>query len=187
MDARGVRWAIHPVIERPFRALAALAAVAALSTAVALFAGEMTWGLIAALALGIALNRAFLVSRYAVEPHGLVIDHPLRRRTLEWESLRRIAFDDSGVLFSGGATRLSIDLPVDADRRRIVIDAIRAAAAPHCEVIDRRAISPPASVEPVDGAAAERTATTSPPADSTARLRASDGPPNTARSGVESR
>lgn len=131
---------MQPLIQRPMRALLALAALVALSTAVALFAAEFVWGLIAALALGIALSRAFLPSRYAIEPGAIVVDHPLRRRTLEWPTLDRIAFDESGALLMGAGFRLSIDLPRDPALFARVIEALRTHAPEHCTVADRRSV-----------------------------------------------
>ena len=135
-----VRWAVQPLVQRPVRALLALAALVALSLAVALFAAEIAWGLIAALALGIALNRAFLPSRYAIESGAIVVDHPLRRRTLEWQTLNRIAFDETGALLGGAGLRVSIDLPRDPVLLARVIEALRTNAPEHCTISDRRSI-----------------------------------------------
>jgi len=133
-----MRWTIQPLIERPARALVALVIVVAFAWAAASFAGEVVWGFLAGLALGIALNRVFLPSRYSIEPGALVVDHPLRRRTIEWAKLERVAFDDSGALLSSASTRLSIDLPRDAATRECVINALRASLEEDCVVVDRR-------------------------------------------------
>jgi len=133
-----IRWTVQPLIERPARALLALAAIAALSIAVAAFASEALWGLVAALVLGIALNRAFLPSRYALEPGALVVDHPLRRRTLEWSTLDRIAFDEHGMLVHAAGLRLSIDLPRVSSLATRATEFMRANVNEACAIVDRR-------------------------------------------------
>lgn len=135
--ARPIAWRVQPLIERPARALLALVVIAAFATAVALFASEVVWGFIAALILAASLNRAFLPSRYAIDAGGVVVDHPLRQRKVEWHTLDRIAFDESGALLLGPRARWSIDMPRDPALAARVIEALRTHAGEGCTVVDR--------------------------------------------------
>lgn len=129
---------MQPLAQQPGRALVALAMIVLLSAASALAASDVGWGVIAAIVLGIALNRVILPSRYQIEPGALVVDHPLRRRRVAWSQLERVAFDDAGALLRGPGLNLSIDLPRDAALQSRVISAMRAGVPESCVVSDRR-------------------------------------------------
>lgn len=133
-----IEWRVQPLVERPARGLLALAAIAALAVATALAAAEATWGLLAALILAVALCRAFLPSRYAIDRGGIVVDHPLRQRRVPWGRIERIAFDASGALLTGPGSRWSIDLPRDAALAARAVEVLRAHAPEGCEIVDRR-------------------------------------------------
>jgi len=154
MADRATRWTVQPLVERPGRVLLALAAIAAISVATALFAQDAGWGLIAAMVLGIALNRVILPSRYAIELGALVVDHPLRRRSIEWSKLERIAFDERGALLSGAGFRQSIDLPSDPAQSARVAELLRLHAVEGCAVVDRRIAQSARGASPTEASAA---------------------------------
>jgi hypothetical protein len=130
-----VTWSVHPARERPVPAALAGAAILTLALLCARLGEHPLWGLLALICLFVALNRFFLPSRFTIAPAGLTARHPLRRRHLRWQEVRRFVHDRRGGYLSTRAhpsrldafTGIHLLFPVrDGVLRRVLVARIRA-------------------------------------------------------------
>lgn len=104
-----VSWSAHPARERPAAAVLAGVAILVLAVACARFGEHPLWGLLAVACLLGALNRFFLTSHFSIDDSGITARHPLGRRHLRWQEIRRFAQDRHGGYLSTRARPSRLD------------------------------------------------------------------------------
>lgn len=84
------RWRVHPAVERPAAAAAALFLIVALSVAVFVSTDSSLWAVFAAVVLVLSLARFFFASDYEVTAMQIEARLPFGTRRLTWSELRRV-------------------------------------------------------------------------------------------------
>ncbi|MGD8396247.1 MAG: hypothetical protein PVF43_12315 [Candidatus Eiseniibacteriota bacterium] len=130
-----VSWSAHPARERPAAAVLAGVAILALAVACARFGEHPLWGFLAVSCLFGALNRFFFPSHFSIDDSGITARHPLGRRQLRWQEIRRFTHDRYGGYLSTRARPSRLDAfagvhllfaGLPAARRRSIVERIDA-------------------------------------------------------------
>ncbi|MEE2718525.1 MAG: hypothetical protein VX727_01930 [Planctomycetota bacterium] len=99
-----LEWSVHPLRERPGRAVGTCLIILACGLLVAVAVGDPTGGVLAGgaaiLFLILMLNRFFLPSYYRMDGVGIAVRHPIGTRSLRWVDLRRFPHNESGGYLS---------------------------------------------------------------------------------------
>ena len=101
-------WTAHPAREHPRKAAAGVVLIVAIAAAAGLSFGPW-WAALAAIVLGLSINRFFLPSRFTVDSESITARYPMRTVALRWSALRRFVVDANGGYLSTRSNRSWFD------------------------------------------------------------------------------
>ena len=130
-----LEWSVHPLRERPGRAVGTCLIILACGLLVSVAVGDPTGGVLAGgaaiLFLVLMLNRFFLPSYYRMDAVGIAVRYPIGTRSLRWADLRRFPHNESGGYLStrerGGLFDSRGISVLFADRGAEIVPRIKAA------------------------------------------------------------
>ena len=124
-SARGLRATNWPLRDAPVRSLASLMACIAIAVGCAVLSHSVSMGLLAGLAMTLALWKLWLPVTTEFEPRGIVLTALGRRRRIAWREIDHLELREGGVFLCTQSLPLhraalrSVFLPCGEDRESI--------------------------------------------------------------------